>query len=63
MQGIELLILYVGCLIGTIFWLRASETNVSKGFAIFFMVWSSIAVILMLGAMIGVGILTRRSSQ
>ena len=44
-MGIELFMLYVGCLIGTVFWLRASETDVSKGFAIIFMIWSSIAVI------------------
>ena len=37
----EGIILYTCCLIGTIFWLRASKTDVSKGFAIFFMVYSA----------------------
>jgi len=41
----KLFILFSLVLVGSIFWLRASETDVSKGFAIFFMVWSSIAVI------------------
>ena len=37
----EGIILYISCLVGTIYWLRASETDVSKGFAIFFMVYSA----------------------
>ena len=38
---LEGIILYIGCLIGTVYWLQASETRVSKGFAIFFMAYSS----------------------
>ena len=38
---IEGIVVYTACLIGTVFWLRASTTDVSKGFAIFFMIYSA----------------------
>lgn len=59
MQGIKYFILFAACLVGAIFWLRASETGVSKGFAIFFIVWSSLAVLLWILAAAGGRMLMR----
>ena len=56
---IELLLFYIGCLVGAIFWLRASETDVSKGFAITFLVISSFWLLIYSSGLIGSYMLTR----
>ena len=59
MEGIKYFILFAACLVGGVFWILASETDVSKGFAIVFVIWASLAVLLWILTAFGARILMR----
>jgi hypothetical protein len=48
----ESIVIFSACLVGGVFWLRASETHVSKGFAIFFIICMAFMIIMFMYGMV-----------